>query len=142
MSPPKRLEYADYMLPFELLFRDIKTNDLATSNSSSIKSKLLGIAFTSYIEKKTCQKFTKSKTLLIQKGDKGNTVVIVYKNDYKTKIKNILFDSPKFKELETDENKQLDFYSTVRRNSMISSNFYIKMSVSLRKNMTAFIQWD
>ena len=24
---PKRLEYADYMLPFELLFRDIKTNE-------------------------------------------------------------------------------------------------------------------
>ena len=57
MLPPKRLEYADYMLPFELLFRDIKTNDLATSNSSSIKSKFLGIAFTLYIKKKTCQKF-------------------------------------------------------------------------------------
>ena len=91
---------------------------------------------------KTLENLTKSKTLLIQKVDKGNTVVIVNKNDYKTKIKNILFDSPKFKKLETDENKQLDFYSTVRRNSMISSNFYIKMSVLLRKNMTAFIQWE
>ena len=78
---------------------------------------------------KTLENLTKSKTLLIQKVDKGNTVVIVNKNDYKTKIK-------------TDENKQLDFYSTVRRNSMISSNFYIKMSVLLRKNMTAFIQWE
>ena len=29
--PTKRLEYADYMLPFELLFHDIKTNDLTTS---------------------------------------------------------------------------------------------------------------
>ena len=91
---------------------------------------------------KTLENLTKSKTLLIQKVDKGNTVAIVNKNDYKTKIKNILFDSPKFKKLETDENKQLDFYSTVRKNSMISSNVYIKMSVSLRKNMTAFIQWD
>ena len=32
---PKRLEYADYMLPFELLFRDIKTNDLTTSQNTS-----------------------------------------------------------------------------------------------------------
>ena len=38
--PPKMLEYAVYMLPFELLFRDIKTNDLTASQSSSIKLKL------------------------------------------------------------------------------------------------------
>ena len=36
--PHKSLEYADYMLPFELLFCDIKTKDLTTSQSSSIKS--------------------------------------------------------------------------------------------------------
>ena len=45
---PKRLEYADYMLPFELLFREIKTNDLTTLQSSSIKFRLLDTAFTSY----------------------------------------------------------------------------------------------
>ena len=41
--------------------------------------------------------------------DKGNTVVIINKNDYKTKIKNILSDSTKFKKLEFDDNKQLNF---------------------------------
>ena len=46
--PPRRLEYADYMLLFELRFRGIKTNDLTTLQSSSIKSKLLDTAFTSY----------------------------------------------------------------------------------------------
>ena len=45
---PKRLEYADYMLPFELLFREIKTNDLTTLQSSSMKFRLLDTAFTSY----------------------------------------------------------------------------------------------
>ena len=45
--PPKMLEYADYRLPFELPFRDIKTNDLTALQSSSIKSKLLDTAFTS-----------------------------------------------------------------------------------------------
>ena len=44
----KRLKYADYMSPFELLFRDIKTNDLTTSQSSSIKFlSLLETAFIS-----------------------------------------------------------------------------------------------
>ena len=44
----KRLNYPDYMLPFELLFPDIKTNDLAASQSNFIKSKFLDTAFTSY----------------------------------------------------------------------------------------------
>ena len=46
--PPKRLEYAGYMLLFELLSPDIKTNNLTTSQSSSTKSKLLDTTFTSY----------------------------------------------------------------------------------------------
>ena len=46
---PKRLEYADYMLPFDLLFCEIKTNDLTAALSSSIKFRLLDTVFTSYI---------------------------------------------------------------------------------------------
>ena len=111
------------MLPFELLFRDIKTNDLTTSQSSSIKSKLLDTAFTSYkfferkrpvsnlneAELNALKNHTKNKNLVIQKADKGNTVVIINKNDYKTKIKNMLSDSTKFKKLEFGDNKQLNF---------------------------------
>ena len=120
--PPKRLEYADYMRPFGLPFRDITTNDLTTSQSSSIKSRLLDTEFTSYIffnrkkpvsnlteaELNASQNPTKNKNLVIQKADKGNSVVIISKNDYKNKIKDILSDSTKFKKLEIDENKQLN----------------------------------
>ena len=70
------------MLPFELLFRNIKTNDLTTSQSSSIKSKLLDTAFTSYdflkrkrpvsnlreAELNALENLTKNKNLLIQKA--------------------------------------------------------------------------
>ena len=109
------------MLPFDLLFRDIKSNDLTTSRSNSIKSKLLDTAFISYniLERKrsvsnlsetelnVLENLTKNKNknLVIQKADKGNTVVIINKNVYKTKIK----DSTKFKKLEIGENKQLNF---------------------------------
>ena len=41
--------------------------------------------------------------------DKANPVVIINKNDYKTKIKDILSNSIKFEKLEFDENKQLNF---------------------------------
>ena len=109
------------MLPFDLLFRDIKSNDLTTSRSNSIKSKLLDTAFISYniLERKrsvsnlsetelnVLENLTKNKNknLVIQKADKGNTVVIINKNVYKTKIK----DPTKFKKLEIGENKQLNF---------------------------------
>ena len=61
------------------------------------------------------ENLTKNKNLVIQKADKGNTVVIINKSDYKTNIKDIWSDSTKFKKLEIDainshhENKQLNF---------------------------------
>ena len=42
------------------------------------------------------ENLTNNKKLVIQKAGKGNTVVIINKNDYKTKIKNILYDFNKF----------------------------------------------
>ena len=117
------------MLPVELLFSDIKTNDLTTSQSSSIKSKLLDTAFTSYnffkrkrpvsnfseAELNALENLAKNKNLVIQKADKGNTVVIINKNDYKTKIKDILSDSTKFKKLEFGDNKQLNFLINIEK---------------------------
>ena len=140
------------MLPFELLFREIKTNDLTTSQSNSIKSKLLDTPFTSYnffgrerpvsnlseAELNALENLTKNKNLVIQKVDKDNTAVIINKNDYK--IKDILSDSTKFKKLEIGENKQLIFLinSETKLKDIIKP--FIKTSVLLRKNMTAFTQ--
>ena len=81
-------------------------------------TKLLNTAFISYnffernffeAELNALGNLTKNKNLVIQKVDKGNTVVIINKNDYKTKTKNILSDSAKFKKLEFGDNKQLNF---------------------------------
>ena len=77
------------------MFRDIKTNDLTTSQNSSTKSKLLSTTFTSYIffereipvnnlmeaELNASENLTKNNNLLIQIADKGNTVVVINKND-------------------------------------------------------------
>ena len=35
--PPNKLEYADLMLPFELIFRDIKSTDLSIPLTKAIK---------------------------------------------------------------------------------------------------------
>ena len=42
---------------------------------------------------------------VILKTDQGNTVVILNKNDYISKVKVILCDSSKFQKLPTDQNK-------------------------------------
>ena len=55
------------------------------------------------------------------------------KNGCKTKIKDMLSGFTKFKKLETDENKQLNFYSTVRRNWKILLNPYIKKWLTKKK---------
>ena len=91
--PPSKLEYADFMLPFELLFRDIKNSDLSIPQTKAIKSKILDTAFSSFDsfnnnkmrsnlskeELKALHNLRKQKHLVIQKAGKGNTVVITEK---------------------------------------------------------------
>ena len=50
----------------------------------------------------------KNRDLVIQKADKGNTVVILNKNDYISKMKVILSDLSKFQKLSIDQNKVLN----------------------------------
>ena len=50
----------------------------------------------------------KNKDLVIQKADKGNTVVILNKKDYNLKMKKILSDTSKFHKLSIDQNKVLN----------------------------------
>ena len=46
--PPKRLDYADHLLPFELLFRDINKNEMPNKDREFIKTRLKDSAFTSF----------------------------------------------------------------------------------------------
>ena len=114
-------------------------------------TKLLNTAFTSYnffernffeAELNALGNLTKNKNLVIQKVDKGNTVVIINKNDYKTKTKNILSDSTKFKKLEFGDNKQLNFLINSEKELKNIIKLLYQKERSLRKNMTAFTQRD
>ena len=74
--------------------------------------------------------------------DRGNNVVVINKSDCETKIKDILSDSTKFKQLEIDENKQLNFSLNNEKKLKDIINLYINKSVSRKKNMIRFTQWD
>ena len=104
--PPSKLEYADFMLPFELLFCDIKNCNLTTLQSKAVKSKLLDTAFSSFDkfnknqvksslskeEQEALQNLHKQNHLVIQKVDKGNTAVITEKKAYIEKMKDLISD--------------------------------------------------
>ena len=122
--PPNKLEYADLMLPFELLFRDIKSTDLSIPLTKAIKSKISDTAFSSFDsfnnnkmrsnlskeELKALHNLRKQKHLVIQKADNGSTVVITEKNVYINKMKWIDSDTTKFERINIEEEKQLNFF--------------------------------
>ena len=46
--PPKTLEYADYLPPFELLYRDIHNVDITNEKKEVLKTRIKYCAFSSF----------------------------------------------------------------------------------------------
>ena len=99
---PKNINYTDFMLPFKLLYRDVDSLEVSNLDKEFIKSRLRDSAFSSYKDTgKTPEKnlpkeefdalkiLLKNKDIIVQKADKGNTVVILNRKDYVCKMKNI-----------------------------------------------------
>ena len=114
-NKPAFIEYSEFLLPFELLFRDIKREDLCTEGMSLIKTRLLDTALTSYqnfssdrnppknltpSEFKALKRLSRNKSMPIQKADKGNTVVILDNSSYISAIEEILNDNSMFPKLD------------------------------------------
>ena len=60
-------------------------------------------------ELKALHNLHKQKHLVIQKAEKGNTVVTTEKNAYINKMKEIVSDTTKFEQINIEEGKQLNF---------------------------------
>ena len=109
------------MLTFGLLFHGIKNTDLSIPQTKVVKSKILNTAFYSFDtfdnnkmrsnlpkeELPPLHNLHKQKHLVIQKADKGNTVVITEKNAYINKMKEIISDTTKFEQINIKDDKQL-----------------------------------
>ena len=115
--------WIEFLLPFELLFCDIKREDLCSKDMSLIKARLLDAALTSYqnfssdkdppenltpSEFKTLKRLSKNKNIVIQKADKGSTVVILDKCSYISAIEEILNDNSKFSKLDIPVGKEIN----------------------------------
>ena len=95
--PPKQLSYSDYLINFELFYRSIDNlKILSGDNLDFIKTRIKDTALTSFRnynanvpQHLSNEEFEALKTLsgncnlVIQKADKGNSVVIVEKDIWK-----------------------------------------------------------
>lgn len=124
--PPKKLKFDQHLLPFELLYRDIRNLDLPNDKLMFLKSKIQDIGLSSFrMYNKKEHKFDnisqneyvaflnliENKEIIIQKADKGNNTVILNKQDYIEKINEILGDNTKFEKalFENKDNKELRY---------------------------------
>ena len=109
------------MLPFELLYRDVHSLEVSNLDKEFIKSRLRDSAFPSYkgtgktfeknlpkAEFDTLKILLKNKDNIVQKADKGNTVVILNRKGYVCKMKNILNDGAKFHKVYKENDKILN----------------------------------
>ena len=120
---PKNLNYADYCMNFELLFRKIRTDsNLNFENLELLRTRIKDIALSSYRdfkisgfkdsnlskdEQECLKNLASKKDLVIQKSDKGNSIVILNKSDYINQVKDILSDTTKFKKANIASGKEI-----------------------------------
>ena len=110
--PPKQLSYSDYLINFELFYRSIDNlKILSGDNLDFIKTRIKHTALTSFRnynanvpQHLSNEEFEALKTsgncnLVIQKADKGNSVVIVEKDVYVRHMETILSDLNKFEKV-------------------------------------------
>ena len=111
--PPKKLSYSGYLVNFQFLYRSIDNlKILSGDNLAYIKTKIKDLALASFRnytanipqhlsnkEFEALNNLSANCNLIIQKADKGNSVVLVEKNVYIKHIEKILDDATKFEKV-------------------------------------------
>ena len=120
--PPSKLDFANHMTPFELLFKEMKRCDLSHLKLDILKVDLKKIAYGSFKkynflrelnlsqeEYNSLKKLSSNKDIVIQKSDKGNSVVIVNREDYLKRMQELVDDPAKFEKLSVKQGKDYNF---------------------------------
>ena len=114
--PPKELNYGDALLPFELLFREVNNaTNIPTESLNACRGALQFQAFdmrNSFDPKKeqnllpdeinALRTLKADQSIIIQKSDKGNSVVLLDKETYKLQMEKPLADTTKFEKVDVE----------------------------------------
>ena len=128
--PPKQIDYSNFMTEFELSYRSTIDLSLTTEEENCFKTKLKDIALSSFKLFSDSYKFEnnlsaeeinllkalmRNKDIIIQKADKGNTVVITDKDKYIEGVKRAISDSNKFVQLNITTEKYFNYIINVEK---------------------------
>ena len=128
--PPKQIDYSNFMTEFELLYRSTLDLSMTTEEKDRFKTKLKDIALSSFKlfsdnckfeynlsaeEINSLKALMRNKDIIIQKADKGNTVVITDKGKYIEGVKWTISDSNKFVQLNITPDKYLNYIINVEK---------------------------
>ena len=110
--PPKKLKFENHLLPFELSCRDVLHNESDINDSLiHLKSKIKDVGLSSFrLYNKKDNRFENlseeeyeafinlqsNKNIIIQKADKGNSVVVIDRLSYVIEMEKLLNDHNKF----------------------------------------------
>ena len=113
--------FINYLTPYELLFGDIKELSVDDSILERVKVDMEKIYLSSFEnfkfkdelnitpdELKALKDLSSRKDIIIQKADKGNSVVILNKRDYIERMTEMLSDIDKLKKLNVKPGKELN----------------------------------
>ena len=126
--PLKTISRTDYLLPFEMVYRGIETMDVPSSDLDIIKVELKEYAYSSFEKYNFLEELNLSrdeynalknlfslKNIIIQKSDKGNSVVLMNLDDNINQMENLISDQAKFQKLLVPENKDYNFMVKKKR---------------------------
>ena len=126
--PPKKLQFADHMTPFELLYKNLKGCDISQYKMDLLKVDLKKIAYSSFNnynflkelnlshpEYQALKKLSSNKEIVIHKSDKGNSVVIVNRTDYLNRLQEMVDDTTKFQKLNVKPGKDYNFMTKEKK---------------------------
>ena len=122
--PEHNIQYEDYMLPYELLYRGVKNFAKSPEDAINLHARLKNVAVTSFSrfkqnnrhennltneELNALNSLMKNNNIVIQKSDKGNTVVLCDKAAYIERMKELIEDDTKFTHLNKPPDEWLSY---------------------------------
>ena len=136
------MKISEYLCPFELLYREVSDFSRDSSDKKLLKRNLKELGLSSYrrlkhnvLEKNVNKKeleslknLSKNLDIVIQKADKGNSVVILDKKVYLEKMKEMLNKNDQFLKLSIQEEKH--------------NNFFINLEKKIREPLKELYQLD
>ena len=118
----KSIKYSDYSFPLELFLWDVNRLNCSSFDKGCVKSRLRDCPYSSFQpvlkvsyknlsveEVKAFKNLKENKDLVIQKTNKDNTVVILNKNDYISRLNQTINEQSNYKRLHKEEGKGLNY---------------------------------